>query len=67
VSSVHVDFDERGEVVEYVLPRRGADRTWLAMMLAPRVEICEALLRGEGVPLDRLDPEWVARFGRRES
>jgi hypothetical protein len=35
------------------------------MMLAPSLAVGEALLRGESVPLDRLDPEWVARLGRR--
>jgi hypothetical protein len=40
-------------------------RIWRAMMLAPRLEVCEALLRGESVPVDRLDPEWVTRFGTR--
>jgi hypothetical protein len=42
-----------------------AGRVGRAMMLAPSIEACEALLRGERVPLDRLDPEWLARFGRR--
>jgi hypothetical protein len=32
-------------------------------MLAPSIEVCEALLRGENVPLERLDLEWVRRFG----
>lgn len=44
---------------------RAASRIWRAMMLAPRVEVCEALLRGESVPVASLDSEWVARFGRR--
>jgi hypothetical protein len=35
------------------------------MMLAPTLEICEALLCGEAVPVERLDPEWVKRFGVR--
>jgi len=39
------------------------DRMFRAMMLAPTIEICEALLRGEKVPLDRLRPEWVRRYG----
>jgi len=39
---------------------------WKAMMLAPTLEVCEALLRGESVPLEQLDPEWVKRFGRRD-
>ena len=27
--------------------------------------ICEALLRGEHVPVDQLDPVWVTRYGIR--
>jgi hypothetical protein len=27
--------------------------------------ICEALLRGEHVPVDQLAPEWVKRYGIR--
>jgi len=34
--------------------------TTLASRLAPTVEVCEALLLGEAVPVDRLDAEWVA-------
>jgi hypothetical protein len=41
-----------------------ANRIWRAMMLAPSLEVCEALLRGESVPRDRLDREWSRRFGR---
>ncbi len=37
-------------------------RQWVAMMISPRVEIAEALLRDENVPLGRLDPKWVARL-----
>ena len=33
------------------------------MMLAPTLEVCVALLRGESVPIERLDAEWVKRFG----
>jgi hypothetical protein len=36
-----------------------------AIMLAPTLAICEALLRGETVPLSKLDQEWVRRLGRR--
>lgn len=39
---------------------------WRAVMLSPRVEVCAALLRGESVPLEALDGEWVERFGRRK-
>jgi hypothetical protein len=38
---------------------------WIAMMVAPSVEICEALLLGESVPREKLDPVWVARLERR--
>lgn len=44
---------------------QAGNRLWKIMMLAPTIEICEAMLRGEAVPVDRLDPEWVRRFGRR--
>jgi hypothetical protein len=44
-------------------------RQWLnflkALRLAKDVETFEALLDGESVPLSRLDPEWMARYGRR--
>jgi hypothetical protein len=45
-----------------------ADREWLrlvgmAVLLAPTVEIADALLRGESVPLDQLDQRWVRRYG----
>jgi hypothetical protein len=36
-----------------------------AIMLSPNLETCEAMLRGETIPLSKLDPEWVARLGRR--
>ncbi len=42
------------------------NRVWRAMMLANDLETCEALIRGETVPIDRLDPDWIARFGRRQ-
>ena len=45
--------------------REEADRGWRAVMLAPTLEICRALLAGEAVPIDQLDAVWVARFGRR--
>jgi hypothetical protein len=43
----------------------GSERLWRAVMLAPSLEVCRALLRGERVPLDHLDAEWLRRFGRR--
>lgn len=65
MSRVHVVFDERGEVVEdeLRLPAEETRRVWRAMMLAPTLEVCDALLRGEMVPVERLVPDWVKRFG----
>jgi hypothetical protein len=37
-----------------------------AVMLAPTLAICEALLRGERVPIDKLDPHYVALYGVRQ-
>lgn len=38
-------------------------RFWRALVLAQDVETFEALLDGESVPVDRLDADWLARFG----
>jgi hypothetical protein len=67
VSRVRVTFDERGEVTEYVLAPSDDDcrQGWQAMMLAPTLEVCRALLADEKVPLSQLDPKWTARFGLR--
>jgi hypothetical protein len=35
---------------------------WVAMMLAPKIAIAEALLRNEAVPCSQLDPVWVERL-----
>lgn len=42
-----------------------ANRIYRAIMLSPTLEVCCALLRHERVPLNRLDQEWVERFGLR--
>jgi hypothetical protein len=34
-----------------------------AIRLAPTLEVCEALLRGEKVPVSRLDPRWRKAYG----
>jgi hypothetical protein len=67
MSRVRLIFHESGEVAEYTLAseHEADQRLWRAIRLSPSVDICEALLHGEAVPADRLDPEWVARFGRR--
>jgi hypothetical protein len=56
---VLADIDTRRE------RREQSQRIWRAMMLSPSLEVCDALLRGENVPLEKLDPGWVARFGLR--
>lgn len=40
-------------------------RAWRALMLSPTPAVWNALLRGERVPSDQLDPLWLERFGRR--
>jgi hypothetical protein len=45
--------------------REEANRGWWAWMLAPTLEIYRALMAGESVPVESLDPEWVARLGLR--
>jgi hypothetical protein len=40
-------------------------RIWRAMVLAPTIEIFEALLADEPVPVTALDPLWAKRFGIR--
>jgi hypothetical protein len=47
--------------------RTRAQRFWRALMLSPTLEVCEALMRGESVPLECLDQEWVERFGLRKA
>jgi hypothetical protein len=37
---------------------KAARRLWAAVVLAPRVEVCEALFAGVLVPAHRLDPTW---------
>jgi hypothetical protein len=41
------------------------ERIGRAIMLAPTLHICEALLRGENVPLSKLNPRWVRKYGIR--
>jgi hypothetical protein len=38
-------------------------RIWRAMVLAPSLEVCVALLNREPVPHSRLDPAWVKALG----
>lgn len=45
------------------LPNSPTTRIYQAVMLAPNITICEALLRNEPVPVSALDPVWAKRFG----
>lgn len=47
-------------------PAVDAERVWKCLMLARDLGTWAALLVGEPVPLSRLDPEWVERFGLRD-
>lgn len=38
---------------------------WRALVLSPSLDVFEAFLRGESVPIDRCDPAWVLRLGRK--
>lgn len=51
----------------WALHEPGTDvaRLYRAVMLAPTVHVCEALLRGEHVPVSDLDPESVRRLSGR--
>lgn len=57
-----IDAEERERESSH---RESARRLWRALVLSPALEVFEALVRGESVPVDRLDGEWVARLGRR--
>ena len=52
------------------LAAESAERTywrhvWVAIVISPSLEVCEALLRGESVPVSRLDATQLRRFGLR--
>lgn len=69
----HPAITEAREVIALEQAARDAQefdelsRLWRAVMLSPSIEILEALLRGEHVPLNRLDQAWVKRYGLRDS
>jgi hypothetical protein len=63
-----LDAHEALELEEQMRRLRAEDETtriWRAVMLAPTLEVCRALLAGERVPLTQLDPVWVRKFGIR--
>ena len=45
------------------VPNSPTTRLYQAIMLAPTLTVCEALLRDEPVPVSALDPVWARRFG----
>jgi hypothetical protein len=59
-----VELDSVRREIE-VRQREWSARFYKAVMLAQDVETLEALLDGESVPVDRLDAEWLDRFGYR--
>ena len=71
MSRVRIRFDDRGEVAQYALAPSDeqARRGLRAMALAPpgRLDVYEALLRGEQVPLEQLDPAGLTRHGLRRT
>jgi hypothetical protein len=56
MSRVDVTYDERGEVAEYTLDQDNCRDLWKLMMLSPRIEICEALMRDESSRLTDSTP-----------
>ncbi len=56
---------EAEELERSALARQRSNRLWRALCLARDLETFEALVRGEAVPLDRLDEVELRRFGRR--
>ncbi len=53
------------EHTEQVLHRRDPDtvRALKALRLAPSLAVFDALMAGQPVPVDRLDPAWAGRYG----
>jgi hypothetical protein len=41
---------------------REARRLWAALVLSPRIEVCEGLIAGVPVPTRRLDQGWVSKL-----
>lgn len=46
-------------------PGTDVQALYRAVMVSPTIHICEALLRGEAVPIGRLDQTWLRKLGRR--
>lgn len=56
------------DIIDYLQPDPTEDaqatrRLWRALMLAPTLEVLEALLASQHVPRSRLDAVWARRFG----
>lgn len=62
-------MQDEHDVIDLILQRHRAHQARLsaklhrAIMLAPTIQVCEALLRGEPVPRSELDPLWAKRYG----
>lgn len=59
-AALAIELEDRWRASE---ERAAANRLWRILMLAPDLEVGEALCRGEKVPVSRLDPAWARRFG----
>lgn len=64
---MRIVFRDDGEVESFWLG--GSDATvltdgrgWRCTMLAPTIETCQALIRGERVPRELLNQDWLDRF-----
>lgn len=62
-------MQDEHDLVDYILERhrahqdRESQEFHKALRLAPNIQVCEALLRGEPVPRSQLDPLWAKRYG----
>ena len=66
MNRVHITYTHNGDVLRYELE---GDTQYhhgtRAIRLAPTLDVCRALAAGEAVPLNRLDPTWLERYGLR--
>jgi hypothetical protein len=63
------DADYTDQLCQLALDKHHAQRDnayaafWRAIMLAPNLEVCEALMRQEPVPKTALDQHWLSQLG----
>lgn len=60
------DVEEiRAQVYDLPVDDRAAAKLLKALRLATSITVLEALLEGQDVPLEQLDPEWAKAYGYR--